>query len=98
MNYKQCATRTVLITLLVSATVVVSQTRKEFHYTVQPHASISIVNQYGPVTVSPSQGNQVSVIVVLHSDKVEIDQNQNAHRVQLITHLLPGSTADSGRV
>jgi len=98
MDYRQCATRTTLIVMLVTATVVVCQTRKEFRYTVGPHASVSVVNQYGPITVTPAPGNQVVVTAVLHSDKVEIDQSQSANRVELISHLLPGSTSDSGRV
>jgi DUF4097 and DUF4098 domain-containing protein YvlB len=34
----------------------------------------------------------------LHSDKVEVDNNQNGNRVDIQSHLLAGADSDSGRV
>lgn len=97
MNRKQCATGIVL-TMLAGTVLVVAQTHKEFRYNVGPQATITVTNQYGPITVAAANGNQVVVTAVLHSDKVEVDQNQSGNRVDLVSHLLPGADADTGRV
>jgi DUF4097 and DUF4098 domain-containing protein YvlB len=57
-----------------------------------------VTNQYGPISVKPSGGSQVLVTVILASDKVEIDQSQSGSRVDILSHLLDGATADNGRV
>jgi DUF4097 and DUF4098 domain-containing protein YvlB len=87
-----------LALLLLLATLSAGETRKEYRYTVGQRASISVFNQYGPITVRPAAGNQVSVVAILHSNKVEIDQHQSGSRVELQSHLLPGSDADNGKV
>jgi DUF4097 and DUF4098 domain-containing protein YvlB len=74
------------------------QGKKEFKFTVGPHASISIINQYGPVSVKPSPNNQVVVLAVTHSDKVQVDNSQNGDRIVLRSRLLDGATATTGRV
>ncbi|PYV59058.1 MAG: hypothetical protein DMG90_16640 [Acidobacteria bacterium] len=86
----------VILLALVSA-LAHGETRKEFRYTVG-HVTLSVINQYGPIVVKPAPGNQIIVVAVLHSDKVEIDQAQNRNRVDIHSHLLPGATADSGQV
>jgi hypothetical protein len=40
----------------------------------------------------------VLVTAILHSDKVELDQNNSGHRIGLVSHLLPGADASSGVV
>lgn len=75
-----------------------AQTRKEFKYRVFRRASVSIVNEFGPISVKPSPGKHVLVSAVLHSDKVEIDQRHSGSRISVSTHLLPGADAESGRV
>jgi DUF4097 and DUF4098 domain-containing protein YvlB len=97
MNRKQCTTGVVFL-MLAGTIIVVAQTRKEFRYTVGPQATVSVTNQYGPISVAAAAGNQVMVTAVLHSDKVEVDQNQSGNRVDLVSHLLPGADSDSGRV
>jgi len=87
----------VLVLALVS-TFAHAQTRKEFRYTVPREATLSIINQYGPISVKPVSGNQIIVVALLHSDKVEIDQAQSQNRVDVHSHLLAGATADSGQV
>ncbi len=85
-------------TVLVISTFAGGQTRKDLRFVVGPRATISVSNQYGPITVKPGVGNQVAVTAILHSDKVEIDQSQSGNRVDIVSHLLPGATAESGHV
>lgn len=88
----------VAVVILATALCAAAEVRKEFRFTVGPRATISITNQYGPISVKPSIGSQVIVIAILHSDKVEVDHNQSGSRVDILSHLLPQATADSGRV
>ena len=97
-NTQQRATKLVLVVMIAGATLAAGETRKEFRYTVGHNASVSISNQYGPISVKPAPGNQVVVSAVLASDKVEIDATQNGDRVDIVSHLLPDATAESARV
>ncbi len=74
------------------------QAKKEFKYSPGPKASISIVNQYGPITVKPSSTNQVIVVATPHSDKVQVEGKQNGNRIVVTSQLQPGATAETGRV
>jgi DUF4097 and DUF4098 domain-containing protein YvlB len=77
----------------------VAQNKKEFKFTTQPGATLSIINEFGPVTVHPVSGRQVLVTATVPSDKVEVDQTQSGNRIQLRTHLQqPRMTADQARV
>jgi hypothetical protein len=98
MNSLGHGARLTWVTVLVTANLAVAQTRKDLRFVVGLRATISVSNQYGPITVRPGVGNQVSVTATLRSDKVEIDQSQSGNRVDIISHLLPGATADSGYV
>jgi DUF4097 and DUF4098 domain-containing protein YvlB len=99
MDSAQRGARLVSVVILVTTTVcLAAEVRKEFRFTVRPRAAISIVNQYGPISVKPSPGNQVIVTAILHSDKVEIDHDQSGNRVDMVSHLLPEATEDTGRV
>src|SRR6266508_495923 len=76
-----------------------AQNRKEFKFTAQPGATVSIINQFGPVTVHPTNGRQIVVTATLASDKVEVDQTQSGNRIQLRTHLQqPRMSAEQARV
>jgi DUF4097 and DUF4098 domain-containing protein YvlB len=86
-----------MVTVLMAGTLL-AQTKKEFHFTVAARSGVSVVNPYGSIAVKPSSGNTVLVNAFLHSDKVEIDNNQSGNRVDITSHLLPGADADSGRV
>jgi len=88
----------VVAMVLIAAVLAAAETRKEYRFKVHRRASVSIVNQYGPISVKPSGAKQVVVTAILHSDKVEIDQSHSGNRVSLVSHLLPGSDASSGRV
>jgi DUF4097 and DUF4098 domain-containing protein YvlB len=86
---------------LISAMVVgtlAAESRKEYHFNVGPKAGVSINNPYGSISVKPSTGNTVAVYAVLHSDKVEVDNNQSGNRIDIQSHLLAGADPDSGRV
>ena len=83
---------------VIVAGALVAESKKEFHFTVGPKAGVSVMNPYGSISVKPSQNNTVIVNAVLHSDRVEVDNNQSGNRVDIQSHLLPGADAESGRV
>lgn len=72
--------------------------KQQFRYTLGPGASISIVNEYGPVILKPSSGNQVVVTATPGSNKVEIDCTQTGNRVEVRTHFLKHADQNDGRV
>src|SRR5947209_12742950 len=98
MVSRQCVGQLAVVLAVSVIAVAADQAKKEFKYSVGPQASITIENEYGPVTVKPSNGNQVVVTAILHSDKVEIYQNQNGDRVEVRSHLLSGATPETGTV
>lgn len=87
------------LTLVVLAACVGSQAqikRDIYAYKVGPHPVISIRNQYGRITVTPSTGDRV-VATVVHSDAVEILHQEAENRVELITgsQVATGAKADN---
>jgi DUF4097 and DUF4098 domain-containing protein YvlB len=98
MQSSQRAAKLVLIVVVGATALASGETRKEYRFTVGPKASLSVINQYGPISVKPSTGNQIIVTAILRSDKAEVDQRQNGKRLDIVSHLLPGADADSGRV
>jgi len=84
--------------LVTLTTFAVAETKKEYRFNVGVKSTVSIINQYGAVTVRPSTGNYVLVNATTYSDKVEVDQSQSGNRVDVQSHLLPGATADNSRV
>ena len=88
----------VSMVILATAICASAEVRKEFRFTVGPRSVISITNQYGPISVKPGVGTQVIVTAVLHSDQVEVDHTQSGNRVDILTHLLSQTDADTGRV
>jgi DUF4097 and DUF4098 domain-containing protein YvlB len=70
--------------------------RDTFAYKVGPRPVISVRNQYGRITVTPSAGDRV-VATVVHSDAVEILHQQSENRVELITgsQVATGAKADN---
>ncbi len=87
----------VTVTVILAGTLV-AESKKELRFTVGPRAGVSVMNPYGSISVKPSQNNTVIVNAVLHSDRVEVDNNQSGNRVDIQSHLLPGADAQSGRV
>ena len=98
MESRSAAKLAGVILIASVATLAASESRKEYRFTVGPQASVSINNQYGPISVKPGSSNLVVVKVVLRSDKVEVDRNQSGNRVDILSHLFPGATAETGRV
>ena len=103
------ARRALLLTAAAGLTVGIcmasaqaAETRKEARIDIAAGGTLNIVNGGGSVTLrSGGQGRQVLVTYVVHSDKVEVDQNtSNKQRVELRTHALPDQkpTADEAKV
>jgi len=88
----------VSVVLVISSRTLLAETHKEYRFNVGPKAGISVNNPYGSVSVRPSTGNVVVVNAVLSSEKVEIDNAMVGNRVEIESHLLPGSDTQSGRV
>jgi len=84
--------------LVISSGALLAETHKEYRFTVGPKAGVSVNNPYGSISVRPSTGNVVVVNAILSSDKVEVDKSMVGNRVEIESHLLPGSDAQSGRV
>jgi DUF4097 and DUF4098 domain-containing protein YvlB len=98
MLSKQRAAELVVIMVLAGVVLASAEDHKEYRFKVGRKASISIVNQYGPISVKAGARKEVIVTAILHSDKVEVDQGQSGSRVTLLSHLLPGADATSGQV
>lgn len=88
----------VTVGMLTTGPLVAQQSHKELHFNVGPKAVVSVNNPYGSISVKPSPGNTVVVNATLSSDKVEVDSSQTGSRVDIQSHLLTGSTAESGHV
>ena len=86
------------VVVVLTATFAGGQTRKDFRFTVGARSSITVTNRYGAISVKPGAGNQVVVTATLQSGKVEVDPNQSGNRIELISHLLPGATAENAKV
>ena len=86
----------VLATCLASAAF--AESKKEYRFTVGPHAIISVDTQYGAISVKPGSGNQVLVTATLKSENVEVDQQQNGNRIEIASHLLQGANEQAGQV
>jgi len=93
MEMRSCTRLAPLALLILAASLVASaQIKREvFAYTVTAKPVISIRNQYGRITVTPSNRDRV-VATVTHSGAVEIQGQQNQNRVELTT----GSQISSG--
>ena len=88
---------TMMIGSLLLGTLV-AESHKEYRFNVGAKAGVSVDNPYGSISVKPSSGDVVVIDAVLYSDKVEVDNNTVANRVEIQSHLLPGADAQSGRV
>ena len=87
-----------IVCMMCISTVWATDTRREFKYNVGPRAAVTINNEFGPISVKPSTGNEVIVNATLHSDKVEIDNSQRGNRLEFRSHLLAGATPENGQV
>ncbi len=91
-----------LLGLILAASVAVhgadSKLVKQLRYDVGADASVSVYNQYGPITVHSANTNVITVKATLGSDKVEVDPLQSGSHVELRSHMLPGATAANAQV
>jgi DUF4097 and DUF4098 domain-containing protein YvlB len=92
------AAEVVGVVVMVGTLFSVAETRQELHFKVGKKPSISINNQYGPVSVKAGAKREVIVTAVLHSDRVEIDQSHRGNRVDIVSHLLAGADQSTGQV
>jgi DUF4097 and DUF4098 domain-containing protein YvlB len=83
---------------ILLAGTALAEIHKEYRFNVGPKAGISVNNPYGSISVKPATTNVVVVNAVLSSNKVEVDNNAVGNRVEVVSHLLPGADAQSGRV
>ena len=98
MCRKQRTAMFAVVILVLVALAAAENTRKEMQFKVGRHASISIINAYGPISVKAGPNKRVEIIAVLSSGKVEVDQSKTKNRISVVSHLLQGSDADTGRV
>src|ERR1051325_8338552 len=90
--------RSAIVALLLASTVTFAQQKKDLRYSVQPGATISVTNDYGPITVHAASGNQVVISATPHSTKVEIDGNQSGNRIDVRSHFLQKASPVEGAV
>jgi hypothetical protein len=92
---------TTVVTLLLAtylSSAAFAQTRKNYTFTVGPHANISVDTQVGGISVRPGASDQVLVTAILKSDNVEVDQQQMGNRIEIASHWLPGADDKTGQV
>jgi DUF4097 and DUF4098 domain-containing protein YvlB len=97
VNLQHTAVVTVILATCLAA-VAFAEKKKEYSFTVGRNANVSVDTQYGAISVRPGNSNQVVVTATLMSDKVEVDQQQNGNRIQIASHLLAGSSQETGQV
>ena len=98
MSSGKCAATVVAVLMLTGVSLCAENIRKDLHFKVGKHPTISINNPYGPVLVKAGAAHEVVVTAILHSNKVELDQSKSHNRVDIVSHLLPGSDPTSGIV
>jgi DUF4097 and DUF4098 domain-containing protein YvlB len=92
---------TAIVGLVVAAclaSTATAETRKEYRYTVGPKASVTVDTEYGSISVTPGNANQVVVVAVVRSDKARVDVSQEGNRLEFESQLLPGADDQTGRV
>jgi DUF4097 and DUF4098 domain-containing protein YvlB len=98
MEKSQRAAAFAVVVFVSVATLAIAESKKEFRFTVGPRANVTIMNQFGPISLKPGSANQVIVTAITRSDQVEVDQSQKGNRVDIESHLLNGATEETGLV
>lgn len=83
--------RAILILVAVVATAEgggTAQTRKEFHFPAGPGASVSVINEFGRISVQPSANGHISVIALLNSKEVIVESTRKGNRVEFRSRML----------
>jgi DUF4097 and DUF4098 domain-containing protein YvlB len=96
MTVKQLAVACAALLSISSAWA--ADNRKEFKYTAAPGSSVTIVNEFGPVTLKLAPGHQVSIVAETHSDKVEVYCAQTGNRIEARTNFRQKADEQEGRV
>ncbi|HEV8525181.1 MAG TPA: DUF4097 family beta strand repeat-containing protein [Terriglobales bacterium] len=91
------ATGAVMLVLTLATTATAAD-KKEFKYTVGPGATVTVVNEFGPVTVKGASGRQVVIVATMHSDKVQVNSSQAGNRVVARTYAPQRTSEEEGRV
>ena len=87
MNTLSNGPKLALIIVFTAAALASSaQTRQEMKFSVAPGSSLTVTNDFGPVTVHVAPGSQIVANATLHPDQMEIDQTHTGSRVELFTH------------
>jgi DUF4097 and DUF4098 domain-containing protein YvlB len=87
-----------LLAVVAVASGVAAAQKKEFRYNVGPGASISVVNDFGPVTLRAASGNQIVVVATPRSSKVQVESAQYGNRVDVRSHPAQGAKPEERRV
>ena len=98
MSSGKCATRLTICLMLAGVAFGADTIRKDLSFKVGKHPMISINNPYGPIIVKAGAAREVTVVAMLHSNKVELDQSKSRNRVEVASHLLQGADENSGVV
>lgn len=98
MLNSQRAAQLIAITAVMASTLLSAQTPQHKTFACGPKPTVSVTNEYGPITVHAGAGNQVVVTYTLHSDKVEVDTNQSGDRITVESHMLAPVNNDAMRV
>jgi len=75
-----------------------SPLRKELHFEVNPGSVLVLNNQDGTIIVHGVAGREVTVVALVHSNKVEVDNSQSGNRVAVATHVLQAPAGTEGQV
>ena len=98
MKSRQRAAKLAVVVVLVGTTFVLAENRKVYRYKVGRRASVTVTNQFGPISVKPGMKHDVVITATTYSDRVIVDSNQSGSRVDIASHLLPGADRETGRV
>jgi DUF4097 and DUF4098 domain-containing protein YvlB len=99
MDRRRQAVGFAVLVVLTLTTGAVAQNKKESRFNVGAKSTVSVINQYGAVTIRPTANTYIIVVnATTYSDKVEVDQSQSGNRVDVQSHLLPGATAENAKV
>jgi len=98
MRAPNCAAKLVSVLAITGLAFAAGETRKDLHFKVGKHPTVSINNPYGPVVVKAGATREVVVTAILHSDRVELDQSKSHNRIDIVSHLLAGADQKTGIV
>lgn len=77
-----------------------AQSKTDLRYNIAPGATVSITNDFGPVTVRAATGSQLIVSATPHSEKVKVETSgsQSGRRFDFVSHLEQKGSAEESRV